>query len=95
MLNDLPELDADPDDDDPEDDEPEISSAARMYSAFSESDLGAKDPKTLAEAKRSTDWPEWEKVVQTKMDTLKQMGTWDLVDPPDDRKPVTNKWVFI
>ena len=49
----------------------------------------------LKEAKQSPEWPEWEKAIQTKLNMLKQMGTWEMVDAPKDRKPITSKWVFI
>ena len=81
--------------DDHDEDESGISSAAQVYAAFSESDLGGQDPKILKEAMQSSDWPEWEKAIQTELGTLKQMDTWELVDAPKDRKPITNKWVFV
>ena len=66
-----------------------------VYMAFNESNLGNKDPKTLKEAMKSPDWPEWEEAVKTELVTLKQMGTWELANVPKDRKPITNKWVFM
>ena len=82
-------------DDDPDEDEYEMSSATHVYMAFNESNLGNKDPKTLKEAMRSPDWLEWEKAIKTELATLKQMGTWELANAPKDRKPITNKWVFV
>jgi hypothetical protein len=81
-------------DDDPDEDEHETSSAAHVYKAFSDSTLG-KDPKTLKEAMNSPEWPEWEKAVKTELTMLNEMGTWELADTPDDRQPITNKWVFV
>jgi hypothetical protein len=86
----LPDLD-----DDPDEDEYETSLAAHVYMAFNKSNLGNKDPKTLKEAMRSPDWPEWEKAVNAELMTLEQMGTWELADAPENRKPITNKWVFV
>ena len=82
-------------DDDPDEDKYETSSATHVYMVFNESNLGNKDPKTLKEAMRSPDWPEWEKPVKTELATLEQMGTWELADAPKDRKPIMNKWVFM
>ena len=48
----------------------------------------------IREARESPDWPEWEAVIQTELDQLHKMGTWELVDPPEGRVPVSNKWVF-
>jgi len=79
--------------DDPDEDEP--SQAEQIYTAFSDTFIGGKDPKSLKEAKRSSDWPEWEKAIKTELDTLRQMGTWELMEAPKNRKPVTNKWVFV
>ena len=63
--------------------------------AFNKSNLGNKDPKTLKEAMKSPNWPEWKKTIKTELMTLEQMGTWELANAPKDRKPITNKWVFM
>ena len=34
-------------------------------------------------------WPKWKKAIKAELDTLNQMGTWELTDAPEDRKPVT------
>jgi len=57
--------------------------------------LTTEDPKDLYEAKRSPEWPEWEKAIQTELSQLGNMGTWELTDLPAGRKPITNKWVFL
>ena len=50
---------------------------------------------SLNEAKRLADWPKWKKAMQAKLNQLKQMGTWELIDKPPDAVPILNKWVFI
>jgi hypothetical protein len=35
------------------------------------------------------------KAIRTELETLQRMGTWELVDAPEDRKSITNKWVFV
>ena len=52
--------------------------------------MSGRDPKLLKEAMRSPEWPEWEKAIQTVLETLKHMDTWKLVDAPDNRKPIMN-----
>ena len=49
----------------------------------------------LADAKRSVDWPDWEKAIQSELLQLQQMGTWKLVDKPLNSIPIANKWTFI
>ena len=49
----------------------------------------------LADAKKSEDWPEWEKAIQIELNQLREMGTWKLVEKPPDSKPIANKWTFI
>ena len=71
------------------------SAAAVVYTAFTETNMSGKDPKSLKEVMSSPEWPEWEKAIQTKFEMLRHMGTWELVDAPNDRKPITNRWVFI
>jgi hypothetical protein len=53
------------------------------------------EPESLEEAKRSPEWPEWEKAIKIELDQLTNMGTWDLVNKPIDAVPISNKWVFI
>src|SRR5882762_489233 len=52
------------------------------------------EPASLKEAKRSSEWTEWDKAVKTELDQLVKTGTWKLVDKPDDAIPISNKWVF-
>ena len=49
----------------------------------------------LSEAKASPDWLEWEKVIQVKLDQLKHIGTWQLVNCLVQAIPLANKWVFV
>ena len=42
---------------------------------------------SLNEAKRSADWPEWEKAMLAELKQLNQMGTWELVDKPPNAVP--------
>lgn len=89
---DVPNLLPDPDNDKELEDN---LSADMVYNAFIESGIGEDNPKTLREAKQSKEWSKWEKVIQIELDTLKQMGTWELMDAPTDRKPITSKWIFV
>jgi hypothetical protein len=57
--------------------------------------LGGRDPFTLAEAKKSPDWPEWEKAISVELEQLQQMSTWKLVSCPKDAVQIANKWVFL
>jgi len=50
---------------------------------------------SLKEAKKSPDWPEWEKAIESKLEQLWDMGTWKLVKRPINMIPITNKWLFI
>lgn len=36
-----------------------------------------------------------EKAIKIELDQLQKMGTWDLVDLPDERQAIGNKWVFL
>ena len=51
-------------------------------------------PDSLKEAKRSSEWDEWEKAIAKELDQHVQTSTWELVDKPDDAIPISNKWVF-
>ena len=82
-LNDpLPDLEEIPNDNDNDNECHLMSLAEIVYQAFTETNLQKGDPKTLKEAKPSPEWPEWEKAIQAKLKQLREMGTWNLVDPP-------------
>ena len=37
------------------------------------------DPKSLNEAQSRSDWPAWEKAMDSEIDTLRRAGTWETV----------------
>jgi hypothetical protein len=53
------------------------------------------EPHTLKDARKSADWDKWEGAINTELTQLNEMGTWELVDPPDDQKIIGNKWVLV
>jgi hypothetical protein len=74
-----------------EEDEEEIFlSSEEIYAIIAGDELNS-----LAEAKRSPDWPEWQKSIKEELSVLKDMGTWKLVPKPPDAIPITNKWTFV
>lgn len=56
--------------------------------------VGGEDPKTLKEAQKSIEWPEWEHAIETELDQLEKTGTWRLIEKPVAAIPIANKWVF-
>ncbi|GBE80375.1 hypothetical protein SCP_0300900 [Sparassis crispa] len=66
-----------------------------IYVAMSEENMEANEPKSLNDAKNSSEWPKWETAVQAELEQLDNMGTWELVDLPQGRTPVGNKWVLV
>ena len=71
-----------------------MTSAKRVYATSNEPSVAPDNPKDLHQARESSDWPDWEKAVRAELDQLHKMGTWELVDPPEGRTPITNKWVL-
>jgi hypothetical protein len=55
---------------------------------------GDDDQPTLEQAKRSLEWPEWERAIQAELVQLQQKGTWKLIEKPADTIPISNKWVL-
>ncbi len=49
---------------------------------------------SLKEARKSDEWPEWEKAIKAELTQLQKMGTWRLVKKPQNAIPIANKWVF-
>ncbi|GBE79025.1 hypothetical protein SCP_0202220 [Sparassis crispa] len=86
----------DPEADEDLDNDSDKSNAELVYIAMSvHRNADADEPKTLSDAKRSLEWPKWEQAVQMELNQLQGMETWELVEPPEDRKPVGNKWVLV
>jgi Reverse transcriptase (RNA-dependent DNA polymerase) len=56
--------------------------------------IDVEDPSTLKQAKLLQEWLEWNQGIQAKLNQLDQMGTWTLIDPSPNAKPISNKWVF-
>ena len=56
-------------------------------------DAGA-DPKSLAEAQSSPDWPRWKEAMDRELATLEKAGTWIDVPRPTDKNIVGSKWVY-
>ena len=52
------------------------------------------EPKTLNQAKNDASWMEWERAKLEEVNSLHQNQTWELVDPPKDRRVLSGKWVF-
>lgn len=51
-------------------------------------------PQTPAEAQARPSWPDWHTAVDRKVEQLKHLGTYELVQCPPDCKPIGCKWVF-
>jgi hypothetical protein len=58
------------------------------------SEVEGLEPHSLAEAKRGPDWLFWEKAIFEELRTLKEAGTWELVDAPSGANIVGSKWAF-
>jgi Reverse transcriptase (RNA-dependent DNA polymerase) len=56
--------------------------------------MPGEEPKSLKEARESSEWPEWERAIKVELDQLNQTGTWSLVNVPAGAIPIANKWVF-
>lgn len=53
-----------------------------------------EEPRTLEDARNSSDWPEWQKAIKDELDALHKNKTWIIVDRPEGIRPIKNKWVF-
>ena len=54
----------------------------------------ALEPRNLTEARARPDWSCWERAVEEELQTLKEAGTWEVVDAPNDVNIIGSKWVF-
>ena len=53
-----------------------------------------EDPESYKQAIHSVDHDEWQAAMQAEMDSIVSVGTFELVPPPRDHKPIGCKWVF-
>jgi hypothetical protein len=52
------------------------------------------DPTTYDEAMMSPDSKKWHEAMKSKMESMYENQVWTLVELPNDRKAVENKWIF-
>ncbi|CAI7804856.1 unnamed protein product, partial [Closterium sp. NIES-54] len=52
------------------------------------------EPATLKEALESSDDEEWKKAMESKLKSIEENGTWELVELREGRKAITSKWLF-
>ena len=55
---------------------------------------GSDDPATYDEAMMSPDSNKWLEAMKSEIGSMYENQVWTLVDLPDDRKAVENKWIF-
>ena len=80
---------------DTDDDNDSMITIHLMISDETYSTACSNAPISLQEAKKSPDWPEWEKAIQDELDQLRDMGTWKLEKKPLDAISIANKWLFV
>jgi hypothetical protein len=51
-------------------------------------------PRSVQEAKKSPEWPQWLAAMEEEHEQLKSRGTWELVEPMKGRKAIGCRWVF-
>jgi len=52
------------------------------------------EPANYREAMKSDEQQEWNEAIEYEMGALEKNGTWKLVPPPDNRKPIGCKWTY-
>lgn len=57
-------------------------------------DNNDEDPATYEEAMMSSDSNKWHEAMKSEMGSMYDNQVWTLVDLPDSRKAVENKWIF-
>ncbi|KDR67838.1 hypothetical protein GALMADRAFT_146848 [Galerina marginata CBS 339.88] len=56
--------------------------------------ISTDEPRTVAEAKASPDWPHWEAAMEREHEAILCLGTYSLGELPPGRKAIGSKWVF-
>ena len=81
---------------DDEDDEAQVRDELELGETTDTSAFLAtgEDPESYEEAINSVDRDEWQSAMQAEMESIVSVGTFELVPPPRDRKPIGCKWVY-
>ena len=58
------------------------------------SDESVDDPLTYQDAMEDSDKEEWLKAMNLEMESMYSNSVWELVDQPDEIKPICCKWIY-
>lgn len=72
----------------------EIPKALEDYVLAAMNPNDEEEPQTFQAAMNSKDKTKWLSAMQSEIESLNEMKTWELVDPPKNRKPLSCKWVY-
>jgi hypothetical protein len=62
--------------------------------AFALGTIETADPRTISEAMKRLEWPEWKQAVERELEQFEKMGTWTLIERPADTNVVGSRWVL-
>ncbi|CAA7042497.1 unnamed protein product [Microthlaspi erraticum] len=51
-------------------------------------------PRSMAQARKSPNWKEWDNASKEEWSSLMKNHTWDLIDKPDGARVVGSKWLY-
>jgi hypothetical protein len=75
-----------------------VSAYSVMLHAFKAVTSDMEEPKSVAEAQSSPDWPNWRDAMKTELQALVKNHTWNVINPETSplqgRRPLGAKWVF-
>ena len=56
--------------------------------------MDSKELKNYHEAQQSKDFPEWQLAMDSEINSIHANHTWDLIEPPKNRRTLSSCWVF-
>lgn len=75
-------------------DNPPAANFADIAWMATDDSISSDVPKTIRDARKSSEWPQWLAAMEEEYGQHMSRGTWELVEPTEGRKAIGCRWVY-